>query len=147
MTVSRLVGLAGLVFLFLALVAPTAFAQTTITRGPLALGDRVVYEVDLQTAQTVQQAASFEARLNRNGAPLTAATTTSGLACVAAPAPATGFTCSWALTQSNLDALNQVGVHTLTATLFRADVGESPASAPFVLTTPGRAPTGLRITR
>jgi len=120
-------------------------AQAPITRGPLPVGAKVVFEIGPNVV-TVADALTFEARLSRNGMPLTAATSTSGLTCATAVAPAVGITCQWILTASNRDALNQVGVHSLTLTSFRADVGESPASSPFSLTTPAGAPTGLRIT-
>jgi len=131
--------------LFLACLLPSLVAAQTITRGPLPIGAKVVFEAG-PNIPTVADALSFEARLSRNGIPLTAATATTGLTCGPAIAPALGITCQWVLTASNRDALNQVGVHTLTLTHFRADVGESPASSPFVLTTPTAAPTGLRLT-
>ena len=135
----------GLLLLLLLCGVPSwAAAQTPITRGPVPVGAKIVFEAG-GNLSTVAEALTFEARLTRNGTPLTAATATSGLTCGAAVAPAVGITCQWALTASNRDALNQVGVHTLTLTHFRADVGESPASSPFVLTTPAAAPTGLRL--
>lgn len=122
----------------------SADAQTVINRGPVPVGSKVAFKGS-DNVPTVAQMLTFEARLSRNGTPLTAATSTTGLTCTAAVAPATGINCQWTLTQSNLDALNQIGVHNLTLTLFRSDVGESPTSAPFVLTSPAAAPSGLQL--
>lgn len=54
-------------------------------------------------------------------------------------------TCQKQLTQANADALNVVGIHNLTVSYFRADVGDSPQSGPFALTSPAGAPTGTKI--
>jgi hypothetical protein len=121
--------------------APT-LSQTVITVGPVPLGAKVQYEPGANVT-TVAEAASFEARLTKNGAPLTAASASNGgLAC----APSSlGITCEWVLTQSNLDALNMVGRHELTLRVYRADVGESQASLPFSLTSRAAAPLNLRL--
>jgi len=118
-----------------------ASAQTPITRGPVPAGARVAYETP-DNVTTLTQAASFEARFYRNGTPLTALVNVS---CAPAVAPLVGFTCTSVLTPSNIDALNQVGVHALTLSLFRQDVGEGPHGAPFTLTTPAGVPRGGRL--
>lgn len=127
-----------------ALATASAVAQTTITVGPVPAGSRLSFLADRSIA-TVSEALTFEARLSRNGAPLTAATSTSGLTCSAPIPPATNVSCQWVLTQSSLDALNMVGVHNLTVTMFRSDVGESPASLPFVLKSPAGAPLAVSV--
>jgi hypothetical protein len=132
-----------LTLLTLLIAAPVA-AQTVIQTGPVPVGAKIAFKAS-DNIPTAAQALTFEARLKRNGTPMTAATATTGLTCTQAVAPATGVNCQWPLTLSNLDALNQIGSHTLTLTLFRADVGESPASSPFVLTSPAAAPSDLKI--
>ena len=124
------------------MMASIATAQTTITRGPVPVGSKVAYEVDTQTAPTAAQAQGFEARFYDGSTPLTALT---GVTCVLATSPLVGWTCQSVLSQSNLDALNRVGVHTLSLSLFRADVGEGPKGVPFTLTTPASAPSGGRL--
>lgn len=128
-------------FLFCLLFASPVFAQA-ITRGPVPAGTRVAYEAP-SNVTTVTDARSFEPRFYRGGVALTAGT---NVTCGPAVAPVTGITCSFVLNASNLDAVNQVGVHALTLSLFRQDVGEGPQSVPFTLTTPAGAPTGGRLT-
>lgn len=132
-----------LTFVLLAL-AQLTFAQTPITTGPVPAGAKLFFLADRSVA-TAAEALTFEARLIRNGTPLTAVTATSGLTCAAPVAPATNVSCQWVLSQSNRDALNLVGTHNLTVTMFRSDVGESPASLPFVLKSPAGAPSGVAI--
>jgi hypothetical protein len=130
-----------LVVIGLLLVAVAADAQTTISRGPLQAGDKLAWSMPANVT-TPADALSFEFRLARNGAPLSALVNAT-----CAPSGGSSIACEAALTASNLDALNQVGVWSLTLTIYRSDVGESAASDPFVLTSPAGAPTGVRIIR
>jgi hypothetical protein len=134
---------ATLILVALAL-ASSARAQT-ITVGPVPAGAKLTFETPSNVV-SVSDALTFEARLTLDGTPLTAATSTSGLTCGPAVTPAIGITCQWVLTASNRDAMNKVGQHNLTVSMFRPDVGESGPSSPFVLTSPAGAPTGTRIT-
>lgn len=118
------------------LVSAPALAQAPITRGPLPATAKVEWDAP-QNVTTVTEAQSFEPRLLDNGVPLTALTNVS---CQGTP-----IVCAAPLTASNRDALNRVGAHELRLTLFRVDVGESPPSSPFVLTSPAGAPVNLRL--
>lgn len=114
-------------------------AQTVVTTGPVTINDRLAWSNPSNVP--LSDANSFEYRL-RDGSfiPVTALT---NVQCVAG----TPVTCTASLTQSNVDALNMIGVHNLTLTLYRADVGESPTSSPFLLTSPAGAPINLRLIR
>lgn len=127
------------------LVLPTlAGAQTPITRGPVPAGAKLAFSMPINVPN-VTEALKFEARLSDNGIPLTAVTAATGLTC-SSPAPTPPLVpCQWVLSASNLDALNMIGTHSLTLRIFRADVGETVASVPFVLTSPAGAPTDLRL--
>jgi hypothetical protein len=133
---SRLIGL--LLLLGVSSVAPS-LAQT-IPRGPVPAGSKFEWRAP-SNVTTVTQAQSFEPRLYRGGTPLTALTT---VTCALTTSPA-GIVCQAPISTSNLDAINQVGVHTLTLSLFRQDVGEGPQSIPFGLTTPAGAPTAFSV--
>lgn len=113
------------------LLATTAAAQM---KGPLPVGAAAEWEIpdNMQPAD----GPSFEWRI-RDGSfiPMTALT---GVTCA-------GVTCRATLTASNLDALNRAGTHSVTLSAFRADVGDSVQSAPFVLTSPAHAPRALRL--
>lgn len=123
--------------LALVLSAAPALAQT-ITRGPVPAGATFSWTAPANVT-TVTQALTFEPRLYRSTTPLTALT---GVVCVL-QTPA--IRCTAPISLSNLDAINQVGVQSLTLSLFRLDVGEGPQSVPFVLTTPAGAPMGFSI--
>lgn len=119
----------------LLLAMPLAtFAQTPVTVGPV--NTSMKFGWSLPSNVTVAQAPTFETRLRVDGTPATALT---GVTC------ATATSCQSNLTQSNADALNQVGSHNITLSLFRADVGDSAPSAPFVLKSPAGAPTAVSI--
>lgn len=127
--------------ILLALSAITAGAQV-IDRGPVPTGAKLTWEAP-ENITVAADAQTYEARVSRNGTPMTALVNVTCRTGVVV----NRVTCDSVLTASNLDALNQAGVHTLTLKLFRPDVGETAASAPFVLTTPAGVPTGLRIER
>jgi hypothetical protein len=124
------------VALIVLLCAGTISAQTVVTSGPVTTDMRLAW--DLPSNVTVADASTFEVRL-RDGAfiPVTALT---NVTCA-------GATCSAPVSASNADALNRVGVHSLTLSLFRADVGDSAPSTPFVLTSPAGAPVNPRLTK
>lgn len=129
----------------LAALAPTsAAAQTVITVGPVPAGAVLSFKAH-ESIATWQEALTFEARLNRNGQPLTAVTASIGLTCAPPVAPSTKVACQWVLSEPNREALNKVGLHNLTVSMFRADVGDSPVSAPFSLKSPAGAPSELAI--
>jgi hypothetical protein len=127
----------GLVLLGLLLTSAPALGQT-ITKGPVPATAKFSWEAPTNVT-TVAQALTFEPRLYRGTAPLTALV---GATCVLQAAK---VVCTAPVSQSNLDAINQVGVQSLTLSLFRLDVGEGPPSVPFVLTTPAGAPTGFSL--
>lgn len=122
--------------LALVLYASVASAQV-VTAGPVTTSMKIAW--DLPANLTLTDAPTFEVRL-RDGAfiPVTALTNAT---CVAG----TPVVCSAPVTASNADALNRVGVHNLTLSLFRADVGDSAVSAPFVLRSPAGAPSPPRL--
>jgi hypothetical protein len=122
-------------------LAASAGAQNTET-GPIAPGRSMAWEAP-PNVTTIADAQSFEVRLYRGPTPLTALV---GQVCAAsvAPVPAGRISCKAALSPSNTDALNMVGKHAITLSLFRVDVGEGPKSDPLALTSPAGAPTGVR---
>lgn len=127
--------------LVLALLATASSASAQVlTRGPVDTSMK--FEMDLPANMTGDEARTFEWRIKDGAIPLTALT---GFTC--APRSASVISCIAPVGQSQADALNRIGVHSLTATLFREDVGESLTSPPFVLTSPAGAPTGMRLTR
>lgn len=123
------------------LCAGGAVAQTTVTSGPVTTAMKFEWTMP-SNVLTVADAATFEPRL-RDGSfiPVTALTNQS---CALS---GSAVVCTSQITQSNADALNRVGVHNLTMSVFRTDVGDSDASLPFVLKTPAGAPTNLRVIR
>jgi hypothetical protein len=123
----------------LLLCASPAFAQV-ITRGPVPAGATMSFNAP-SNVTTVTQALTFEPRLYRSGTPLTALTQ---VTCQLVSNP-TRIACVAPISASNLDAINQVGAHSLTLSLYRQDVGEGPQSLPFSLTTPAGAPTAFQI--
>ena len=125
-----------------AIVAGTgaAWAQT-ITQGPVTTTHKIAW--DIPANLTLINAPTFEARVSIDGTP--ALTLTSVIwAAATATAPAGG---SAVLSASQVDALNRIGSHAITVSLFRADVGDSGPSLPFVLRSPAGVPTGARVTR
>jgi hypothetical protein len=127
-----------LVLALVLLSAVPAIGQTVITTGPLPANSRI--EWTLPANLTLADAPTFEVRL-RDGAfiPVTALT---NVTCTAG----TPVVCAAPVTASNADALNRVGVHNLTLSYFRADVGDSAVSAPFVLRSPAGAPSKVQVT-
>lgn len=121
------------------LVAAPVLAQA-ITRGPVPATAKFAFDAP-SNVTTVTQALTFEPRVYRNGAPLTVLT---NVTCQALANPAR-ITCQAPVSASNLDAINQAGVHNLTLSLFRLDVLEGEKSVPFSLTTPAGAPTAFQL--
>ena len=119
-------------------VLPTFAAAQTVTTGPVTTAMKVAWE--LPSNVPLSESASFEYRL-KNGSALIALLT------VVNCTGTTTVTCTAPITQTVADQLNTVGVHQLVLTLFRADVGESPASLPFTLPSPPAAPGSLKIIR
>jgi hypothetical protein len=132
------------VLVLVSLLMSTPVLAQTITVGPVPAGAVLSFKVH-ESITTAQEALTFEARLNRNGQPLTAMTASLGLTCSAPIAPATKVACQWVLSEPNREALNKVGLHNLTVSMFRADVGDSPVSVPFSLKSPAGAPSEVGI--
>lgn len=131
-----------LVILALLLVgfATQAEAQT-LTKGPVPAGYKFKWDAPTNIT-TVAQALTFEPRIRLDGTPATALT---NVTCAPPVAPATVISCESVITQSNRDALNVIGSHSMTLSLFRADVGDSDVSDPFVLPTGAGKATNVRI--
>ena len=118
--------------------AMPAIAQTVVTTGPVDTSMWLEWNPP-DNVTTVTDALTFEWRLRDGAIPATALTL---VTCAGTP-----ILCQSDLTLSNVDALNRVGVHSLTLSAFRADVGDSRASLPFSLQSPATAPTNLSIMR
>lgn len=140
----------ALVVALVTLWAIPVAAQTEVTTGPLttATSWEVVVPSNIATAADAQ---TYEMRIKRDTALLT---TLAAPVCTQRSSTylwilgQNKVTCLAQLSQANVDAMTMAGVYNLTATFFRADVGESaPLASPFVLRNPPGAPTGLRITR
>ena len=123
---------------FMALAATALLAQTQVDRGPVTATMKFFWAAP-SNITTVADALTFEWRVKDGATPATALT---GVTCVIASSQ---VQCQSVLGQSQADALNKVGMHSLTLTSFRQDVGESPASTPFSLQSPAGASTGFKI--
>lgn len=127
---------------FLIAVALLGFATIaqaqTIDRGPVTATMKFAWTAPANIT-SVTDAQTFEWRVKDGAVPATALT---GVTCTSASG---AINCTSPLGQSQADALNRVGVHSLTLTSFRQDVGESQASAPFLLTSPSGVSTAFRI--
>ena len=123
----------------LLLVAVLPAGAQVVTVGPVTTAMRFEWS-PATNVTTAADALTFEYRL-RDGAfiPVTALT---GVACAGTP-----ILCTAPMVQANADALNRVGLHSLTLSAFRMDLGDSTVSLPFQLTSPVGAPTNLRIMR
>jgi hypothetical protein len=118
-------------------LSSTVQAQT-ITEGPLPATAKFVWQVPANVF-TVADALTFEPRLYLDSQPATALTQ------VTCTLNTSVITCQSLTTQSNRDAVNQVGKHILQLSLFRADVGEGVKSDPLAFPSKPGAPTGLRV--
>lgn len=121
--------------LLLALFSITLNSQ--VTQGPVNTSMKLAWTNPDNI--TLSDAPTFEYRL-RDSTQAGVVTALTNVNCAGTP-----VACTSQLTQSNVDALNRVGVHQLTLTLFRTDVGESPQSLPFSLRSPSGAAINLRI--
>lgn len=121
--------------LFLLLSAPV-YSQVVNT-GPVNTTMKFAWAAPVNLTAT--DLPTFEVRLRDSKSP-TVVTALTNVTCSGTP-----INCISQLTQSNVDALNMVGVHNITLSYFRSDLPESPQSTPFVLTSPSLAPTGTRI--
>ena len=119
----------------LLLSAAPVLAQVT---GPVTTTSRIAWNAPSNT--TLSDQPTYEVRLRDSTTP-TVVTVLLAPTCVGT-AP---IACQVTLTPQNVDALNLVGLHSLTLAYFRADVGEGPLSVPFTLTSPVGAPTSGRI--
>lgn len=125
------------------LFSTSAFAQagSTVTKGPVDTSMKLNWENPSNI--TLADAPTFEYRL-RDSYFSGTITVVASVQCVAG----TPVVCTAPLSQPLVDALNKVGTHNLTLSLYRADVGESFQSLPFGLPSgPPTAPTNLRIIR
>lgn len=129
----------AIIFIFMLLTPSLVSAQTVVTKGPVDTSMKFNWENPSNI--TLADAPTFEYRLRDTFFP-GIVTVIAGAQCVAG----TPVICTAPLTQANADALNKVGSHSLTLSLFRQDVGESFQSIPFGLPSgPPTAPTNLRI--
>lgn len=129
----RVCAVAGILFLSATLVAQ-------VNQGPVDTSMKFAWNNPDNI--TLSDAPTFEYRL-RDSTQVGVVTALTNVQCSAG----TPVTCIAQLTPANVDALNRVGVHQITLSLFRADVGESPQSLPFQLQSPAAAPTSLRVIR
>jgi hypothetical protein len=123
--------------IFILLFSLTGLAQTPVTQGPVSVNDS--FEWTLPSNVTTADAPTFTARVRDSLQP--------GIVTEITAFTCAGTICTTKLTAANVDALNRVGQHTLTVSLFRADVGDSAPSPPFSLASPAGAPTRLRLIR
>lgn len=123
--------------LILLLLSAPLGAQTVVNRGPVTTAMRFAWAAPVNIPQS--DLATYEVRL-RDSITGTAVTAITNHQCSGTP-----VACTAQLTQSNVDALNMIGVHNITLAYFRQDTGEGAISTPFVLTTPALAPTAVRI--
>jgi len=124
------------------LIASNATAQTVV-RGPVDISVKIEWELPLN--MTAPEGLLFEPRIRDSSQPNFVAL--AGFTC----APPTGTNpksvCRVPLTPTLVTQFNVIGKHNITLSLFRTDVGESPLSTPFSLTSPSDAPTSLQLTR
>ncbi len=125
-------------------VVPAA-GQTVITTGPVTINDNVAWTIAMSDAATAAAAQALPLRIRDNGLATFVSITATG--CVAAPIGVDGWNCTTKVSVPLAAMVNVRGTHSLTATWVDSAGVESPASVPFVLTTPAGAPTGLRFTR
>jgi hypothetical protein len=137
----------ALAFLILLTVpAGVALGQTVITTGPITTTDNVEWTIAASDALSASAAQLLPLRIRDNG--IGTFVTLNSTGCTAVVTPVAGFVCTTKVTAALAAMVNVRGTHSLAATWLDVATGtESPASVPFVLTTPAGAPTGLRITR
>lgn len=126
--------------LLLLLLSVPASAQEVVDRGPVTATMKFSWQAP-PNITNVADAQTFEWRVKDGAVPATAL---AGVTCSISNAV---LTCQSLLGQSQADALNRVGIHSLTIASFRQDVGESQASSPFLLQSPAGAATAFRIIR
>lgn len=146
MRVLEYMGKALLIALMVLGACKVGYGQTVVMTGPITTNDTVEWTVSPADAASASIAQSLPARFRDNGqstfVPLTATS------CVAATAPATGWTCTTKVTTQLASLVNVRGTHSLVLTLFDPTAGvEGSAAVPFALSTPAGAPTGVRIIR
>lgn len=130
----------SLVIVAFLLTAITVINGQQVSVGPVDTSMKIAW--DLPTNVPLADAPSFSYRFY-DSVTGTSHLVLSSVTCTAG----TPVTCSTQITQALADSLNKVGVHNLTLSLFRQDVGESSKSLPFSLQSPAGVPTGLKIIR
>lgn len=130
--------------LVLILLTTTKFAQAqVVVTGPVDVSMKVEWK--LPTTMAANEGLLFEPRLYDSMTPTV--TKLTGFTCVDGTVTAPNPVCRVPLTPALVTQFNTIGKHTLTLTLWRADVGESPLSTPFSLSSPSAAPISLQLTR
>lgn len=131
-----------LIPIFLLLVPTFASAQT-VTTGPVDTSMKFAWE--LPTNLSLTDAPTLEFRMRDTLFP----TVTTVLTAVQCNVPVAGgpVSCISQLTSAIVSSLNKIGVHSVTLTYFRSDVGESSQSLPFGLPIPLTAPMNFKITK
>ena len=128
----------------LVLLVTASFAEgQVVVTGPVDATMKVEWK--LPTTMTVPEGLLFEPRLYDSMVPLP--TKLTGFTCVDGTVTAPNPVCRVPLTPALVTQLNTIGKHTLTLTFFRTDVGESPLSVPFSLSSPSAAPINLQLIR
>lgn len=119
----------------------SGYAQTPVTTGPVNTTMKVAWE--LPSNIPLSATTTVEFRFYDSLVPATF-TLLQNVQCILV---GVDVSCTSPLSQANVDALNKMGAHTLTLSVFRADVGESAQSLPFTLLSPPAAPINPRIIR
>ena len=122
------------------LIATAIYAQVTVTKGPVDLTMKMAW--DMPAGITLADTSTYEMRLkdtvNNYNLSLT------NVSCIV-PAGTATVSCTSPFTSGLVTQLNIFGTHSLTLSVFRADVGDSGLSIPFSLATPLTAPTNFRV--
>lgn len=135
--------LSSIVAIAMIMLASPALAQTPVTPGtPLVAGDKLA--VDLPDNVTLTDAPTWTYRV-RDGA--VTVTEVTGLTCQASTTANVPGTCLVVFNQSHVDALNMAGLHSITASMFKAGLPESPSSLPLSWPSKAGAPRNLRLTK
>jgi hypothetical protein len=154
MKILKPLGFLAIVALMVAVACLDSYGQTVITTGPITINDNVEWTLSPDVAATPSAAMAIQLRIRDNvqTGPFLTILPASCITATAPNVPTGSSTCTNKVTTQLRDMVNVRGTHNLFGFAFdpAANAGaglESPASIPFVLTTPLGAPTGLRILR
>lgn len=114
-------------------------ALPALTHAQVTPAARILWDMPA-TITTTADALSYEPRLHLDGQPAPA-TALASVTCAAG----TPVACEAPISLSNRDAMNVPGNHIIDLRLWRLDIGEGPASAPFPFSAGVGAPLNLRL--